>query len=325
VGVIALGLAILGMIAPVNSEMRESGQGTPSPYTVKTLWLVVGLVGLIFAIGRFNPLYWQIADLPGFNFFRVPARWLALFVLSLSLFSGMGLHILQTQRSTRAQIVMAGAVLLVLMIAGYGFPVLETKFHLGLVPSIQEDMVGSAIPTTRTLILWGAGLFIFILIVIVRVRRALPQRIFNIFVVVLVTLELFLASSVLPYNDLTPRDVYEGQSFTISQLLAFNDDRMPPGRVLSISRLYFDPGDKARLLQRYQRLGMDEQAIQTAFTAVKRQEMLYPNLSLTWGIPSVDGFGGGVLPTSYYSQFTSLMLPEGTPRTVDGRLGELMA
>jgi hypothetical protein len=115
VGVIALGLAILGMIAPVNSEMRESGQGTPSPYTVKTLWLVVGLVGLIFAIGRFNPLYWQIADLPGFNFFRVPARWLALFVLSLSLFSGMGLHILQTQRSTRAQIVMAGAVLLVLM------------------------------------------------------------------------------------------------------------------------------------------------------------------------------------------------------------------
>jgi hypothetical protein len=140
-----------------------------------------------------------------------------------------------------------------------------------------------------------------------------------------VILELFLASRVLPYNDLTPRDVYEGQRFTISQLLAYQEDEIVPGRVLSISQLYFDPGDRARLLERYQQMGMDEQAIQTAFTAVKRQEMLFPNLSLTWGIPSIDGYEGGVLPTIYYSQFTSLMLPEGTPRTVDGRLGELMA
>jgi hypothetical protein len=95
--------------------------------------------------------------------------------------------------------------------------------------------------------------------------------------------------------------------------------------MLSISGRLFDVGDMGSLSERFDSLGMDEQAQATAFTAIKSQEILFPNLGLTWGIPTIDGYGGGLLPTIYYSQFTSLLLPEASPRTVDGRLGEMMS
>ncbi len=56
----------------------------------------------------------------------------------------------------------------------------------------------------------------------------------------------------------------------------------------------------------------------------KLKEVLAPNQSLIWGIPSIDGFDGGLLPTRYYSAFSTLLTPDGTP-TVDGRLREALA
>jgi hypothetical protein len=336
VGVIALGLAILAVITPTRNDLPDNTRKN-----IRIIWIVLALIGLLFAIGRYNPLYWQLAALPGFNLFRVPARWLSLFVLAVAMLAGMGLDLLQSQKIDYKRIITAIVPLVLLMLMGR-FVLVE-----------QVDIVGSAVPTRITMIMWGLALAAFIAVAFLGIKTSFPQFPFQsitqdetpplyrsarnapsgverglggeVIVLILVILELFLASRVLPYNDLTPRDVYEGQRFTISQLLAYRDEQTPPGRVLSISQLYFDPGDKARLLERYQQMGMDEQAIQTAFTAFKRQEMLFPNLSMTWGIPSIDGYEGGVLPTIYYSQFTSLLLPEGTPRTIDGRLGELMA
>jgi hypothetical protein len=57
----------------------------------------------------------------------------------------------------------------------------------------------------------------------------------------------------------------------------------------------------------------------------KMRELVAPNLPLTWGIPSIDGFDGGLLPTGNYSAFTSLILPAGEERTTDGRLREMLA
>ena len=100
---------------------------------------------------------------------------------------------------------------------------------------------------------------------------------------------------------------------------------MRPGRTLAISQLYFDPGDLAALRGRYDALGMDKYAQSHALDAVKKQEMLMPNQALTWGIGSIDGFGGGITPSNAYTQFTSLLLPDGSLRAVDGRLGERLA
>ncbi|MBK8025551.1 MAG: hypothetical protein IPK19_30180 [Chloroflexi bacterium] len=47
-------------------------------------------VGLFLAYGLYNPIYLALASLPGFNLFRVPARWLALFSLGVAMLSALG-------------------------------------------------------------------------------------------------------------------------------------------------------------------------------------------------------------------------------------------
>ena len=129
--------------------------------------------------------------------------------------------------------------------------------------------------------------------------------------------ELLLAGRVLPFNLLLPPETWSGQRFTVSQLRAWNADETPPGRFLSISELLFDPGDKDALEARYARFGLSPRAVRWGLVATKRQEILAPNLALAQGLPGVDGFGGGLLPTRWYTAFSSL-LP--TDALADGRL-----
>ncbi|MDP6792868.1 MAG: hypothetical protein QF660_02315, partial [Anaerolineales bacterium] len=49
-------------------------------------------IGILLALGAYNPLYLPLAEfVPGFNLFRVPARWLALWALGAALLAGLGL------------------------------------------------------------------------------------------------------------------------------------------------------------------------------------------------------------------------------------------
>jgi hypothetical protein len=53
--------------------------------------------------------------------------------------------------------------------------------------------------------------------------------------------------------------------------------------------------------------------------------VIAPNLPMLYSVPSIDGFDGGLLPTLHYTAFSSLLLPEGSLRTIDGRLREWLA
>ncbi|MCA9910523.1 MAG: YfhO family protein, partial [Anaerolineae bacterium] len=174
-------------------------------------------------------------------------------------------------------------------------------------------------PELRSLVGWTAALIAALVILLV-IKRHAPATAVGVTV-----LELFLAAHALPYNRLTPPDTFNEQRFTVSQMQVYAERETPPGRLLSITDLLFDPGDKATLIARYQRLGMSEEEIEIALVAIKHQEVLAANLPLYWGIPTIDGFDGGVLPTGYYTAFTSLLLPPGELRTIDGRLREVLA
>ena len=317
VGVVGLGLALMGALLP----------GVPRRW--RWLGLVFALVGLGFALGRFNPLYWLLVELPGFNLFRVPARWLTLFTLGTALLAGWGLDALQ--RGQRLATWQLGGILALL-----------TGLMLGAryIPVDPADVLGLAVPTALTLAAWLAGLVGVLLLVGLASRTDLRRRVaervnrpapFNPvppLALTLVLVELLLASQVLPYNDLAPREVALRPRFTTNQLQVYQADQTPPARLLSISERNFDPGDVATLTARYTRLGLDEIALRHALVAIKKQELLAPNLPLTWGVPSVDGFGGGLLPTLTYTQLTALLLPPGTSdaeRAIDGRLGERLA
>ncbi len=129
----------------------------------------------------------------------------------------------------------------------------------------------------------------------------------------------------MPFNLTAPEDVYSASRFTIRQLQVYGADQTPPGRLLSISPLEFDPGDKDALNARYAALGMDALATRIALVATKLREVVGPNLGIRWGIPSIDGFDGGLLPTRYYSAFSLLLLPTGSDTSSDGRLREMLA
>ena len=299
VGIVGLGLAVVG------ATSRDKR---------RWVWIALMVIGLLFALGRHTPVYWTLAGLPGFNLFRVPSRWLALATLGLAMLAALGLnHIRATWRVSRVQVV--GFVVVVGLLMGLSL----------LSDRAADEVDGQALPTLATYAGWGFA--IVMLAGIVLGSRFMPwlRHSLGVILLVAVVVELWFASFYLPYNDVTDPRVYEEPRFAADLLRILGEDNVPPGRLLTISNLLFDPGDKPTLEARWDRIGLSDRAARYAFTAVKMQETVSANLPLTWGIPSADGFGGGVLPTLYYTQFTSLLLPESALRTVDGRLREVLA
>ena len=139
--------------------------------------------------------------------------------------------------------------------------------------------------------------------------------------------DLLLAARGLPHTQPTaPQAVYDVRTAP-AHLLTEPRRALHPaaaGRLLSISDITFDPGDMSDW-QRILRGGVRPQVSEAAFTefiiALKSHEILAPNLSLLWRIPTVDGFDGGVLPLQRYNAFLSLLIPpdELVP---DGRVRE---
>ena len=268
----------------------------------------------------------ELARLPGFNLFRVPARWLALFALGGAMLGGVGIQsMLSAKKRTGTDLARhAPAITIIIVIA-----LLTTNSLFS--DRATEEIYGAQNPTTITFIAWGLALVAFLNLYWWRTDsfglgswQFRPWQVLALLVIV----ELWLASYKLPYNDLVDPDAYNDARFTIRQMQVYGEEQTPPGRLLGISEFGFSPGGewgKEVLAARWQRMGLRDRAVEHAFTAIKRQETVAANMPLAWGIPSIDGFGGGVLPTEYYTAFTSLLLPEGTLRTVDGRLREVLA
>jgi Bacterial membrane protein YfhO len=313
-GVAGIGFALLGVFY--------------APRRQALAWTVLAIVGLALALGAYNPLYWTLASLPGFNLFRVPARWLALFAFGAALLAGHGLQALLDGKRPNVRVL--------LVIVGVIVGLVALAFLTPYAPE-ADDVPGLSAPSLKALLGWGAALAAFVGILMlyhrgtentekvgVGGRRAMSLQMPIYVLFALALLEVVLAASTQPYNDLSARDAYEARRFTVSQLQALNADEVTARRVLSISDLLFDPGDRAALEARYSALGMSEFAVRNSFIDIKLNEILSPNQPLRWGIPTIDGFGGGLVPTAYYTWFASLVTPDGQP-AVDGRLREALA
>jgi hypothetical protein len=86
IGVIGLGLMVVGAFV----ETRR-----------RWVWMALVVIGVIFAFGRFTPIYLTLAALPGFNLFRVPARWLSLSALGAAMLAGLGAQSLIGDQSSK--------------------------------------------------------------------------------------------------------------------------------------------------------------------------------------------------------------------------------
>lgn len=300
-------------------------------------WVVVIMMALVLALGRFTPVYLLLGRLPGFDLFRVPARWLAVAALGAALLAGLGWQRVAgvaaldrasaaaaaTRRELRPPLVAAAVLLAALVVWGYAAGLLA-----GLVPTGAEAPF--ALPAGRALLGWLIeaallGLLLWVMVDgpgerVAHTRYALMA---------LALTALWLGSRGLPYNQLTtPAAALDlrppvARLRALAECVAPGPCARPPDRFLSLSNILFNPGDAAEILSIYDDQ-LPDAAIYDYLIAVKHAEVLSPNLSMQYGLPAIDGFDGGILPLTAYGELMRLILPPGSA-TTDGRLREYLS
>ncbi len=302
-------------------------------------WLLLVVVALVLAFGRFTPVYHLLGRLPGFDLFRVPARWLAVAALGGALLAGFGWQRLQTFAAATWPSAAAGqearrALVRPLLAAAAGLLLLVTWAYVaGWLARVVP--VGAEAPFERpgTLALLGWAIEFALAALLFGVILAGPRERAvhaTVDLVILALAALWLGTRSLPYNQLTTPEAYFDLRPPQARLIALTTCATPgrpcaapPERFLSLSDIFFDPGDTEEIESIYAGQ-LSPAAIYDYLVAVKHKEVLSPNLSLIDGLSAVDGFDGGILPTRAYSELTRLILPEGQA-TTDGRLREFLS
>lgn len=281
VGVVGLLLAALGA-----HRSGRSGR-----------WMMVLVAaGGLLALGIYNPLYYILFRIvPGFGLFRVPARWLVLLLLGVSLLVAEGVDRLETTPREsrpwrRVAVVLVGLVGIVAVLWRLSSPRPEAVSLLAWLGAVAAAAVA-----------WRA-----------------PRSVRPVVLVALLGVELALASQRLPYNQTTASQVYEAQRRSTQVLLGEGG----LGRFLTVSEPVFESGDRADLTETLGD-GLNAEGRYGLLVGAKWQEVLARNLALKWGLYAVDGYDGGVLPTSDFLAFQSLFV-EGEKVAADGRLSEAL-
>ncbi|MGI8913711.1 MAG: YfhO family protein [Chloroflexota bacterium] len=289
VGVLGLLIALVGLIA----ARRRSDA-----------WLLAFLVvvPLALAFGQYDPL-WRLAFhvVPGFSSFRVPARWLYVTTFGLASLGAIGAGAIWNRRPSYHPwpVPVITALVAVAALAG------AAGIALGHVtaPAPLEPLLVTAAFVALLLLATtittpqrgphGAG------------RQSLTATAAKLLLAAAAILELVVAASWLDLNAPVPVQVYRDERQTVSYLQGHPAD----GRVLSIASDGYTVGDAAMLTQIATASTGAASAYRTA-VATKFQDILTPNLSLAYGLESVDGYDGGILPLANYIALKQLILPD---------------
>ncbi|MCC7106274.1 MAG: YfhO family protein, partial [Chloroflexi bacterium] len=280
------------------------------------LALAAGLAlgGLFLALGGANPLYPVLhAAVPGFSSFRVPSRWALVYTLGIVGMAALRWHELR-ERSCRWQVTRraVGVVLGVVLVGG------------GL-------YVGGARATRELQAAWaglalGGGLLAAAVARAAVIGRRMPapslvgrrsamgswrRRLLpaaTAALLLLAAVELWLAGGDLAPRRPVPIDAYA----PVRDSTLFLQARTGEARTLSVADEAYELKEAPDLREWFAGLGQD--VVTETIVALKRHEVLTPNLSLLYRLEDVDGYDGGLLPTRRYFQLASALLPEDQAR-----------
>lgn len=302
VGVVGLLLALLALLRWRN---RAGRRPLDSPWGLAA---ALALLGFGLALGAYNPLYFVLVKLvPGFDLFRAPARWMALYTFGVSVLAAHG-----------------AAALPQLRLGQRAWPGLAHGRRRWLAAALA--LLALALLTVQrwpgwlTVALWLAAGLALAGIAIWQARRPWVAWL----LAPLLLVELTAASLALEHRRPTAPEAITSLRTAPAHLLAgarqAEAEGRIPGRFLSISGITYDPGDLAELEQIFGR-HLPEQALYDLVVASKLQEIVAPNLPLLWRLPAADGYDGGVLPLRRYVDLQTLFIPAGE-LAEDGRLRE---
>jgi hypothetical protein len=270
----------------------------------RSRWVVLGGVlagiGLALAVGGYNPLYpllYQV--MPGLGLFRVPARWLFVYSFGMALLAGLGAEWAwragrtrdwwRTLNRVRVAVVglAVGVALAALLLTTP--PLAARRYYLAWLALglIALGLTALALAGRRRLAL---GLLVGAL-----------------------AAELFAASLIANFRSAIPPDAYRSARPALAPLLADGDRH----RLLSFARDDYLLGEIAAGGFRYPDL--PREVIENYTVASKHNEVMTPNVPLEYGLATVDGYDGGVLPLGRWVGLMRALVAEDEPR-IDGLL-----
>jgi hypothetical protein len=256
---------------------------------------LVCLLGILLALGENDGLYaWAFATVPGFDTFRVPARWLLLWQFGAAVLAGAGAdwigrgaRAILRQRSLWPRVFVAAGLL-----------------AIGLAWQVNE---GEPFGRRATPLAWGALAATTLASgVLTHLRR--PGWALGL-LVLLAGAEVWAAGNAAPARQAPPPAFTPGQ--TIDWLSGHAPDAGMSDRVLSLARPEYVPAAEGRLRQTLRDL--PEPLIQSLLIAQKWHDTLTPNVPLEYGLASADGYDGGVLPLDRWLVLSRLLVPDPRP------------
>lgn len=234
VGILPLFLVFIG---------RQNGERTG------TRWFFALLIvaALFLALGKHNPLYFWIAQLPGFRSFRIPAQIIFLYVFGMAVLAGFGLEGMRRGgwRFHQSGLLLWLPAFFVLMLSLIGIQLFSTEFFLGLFRWLAASGVTHANlealgGRTWTGILRGAVLFVSC-VAILAARRSgrLSWAATAALCVFLVITDLYLFG----HDFIRPHD-YD-QTMAKANLVSHLPNNPAEGRVITL-RDSFESNDSMR-------------------------------------------------------------------------------
>ena len=259
----------------------------------------VGLAGLaalalVLSMGGYTPLYGVLHRfVPLFSSFRAPGRWVLVSTFALAGLAALGVDALRWSSVGAARERRALRL---------GLAVLASVTGLGLVVW-RTDAVHAIqwLPHARVAVLWllaGFGACALALVGIF-VRVPWPQAL----LCGLVAFELSFAAHEAEYNQPDNPALYRAAPAIVP---ALQDALTVPGtRVLSLAvEERLDPA-------RFGRAVPDGSGEYKHYASMR--EALKPDLGMVYGLPTIDGYDGGLLPTRDYARLKSLLVRDEPP------------
>jgi hypothetical protein len=254
--------------------------------------LVCGL-GLFLALGENNGFYPLIfASVPGFDTFRVPARWLLLWEFGAAVLAAVGTDWIGRGAIVwlrRPSVLTRAVIVAVIVMAGLAWQVHE----------------GEDFAQRRTPAMWA------LLAAATLAAGALPHlgrpTLAMLVVAGLAGAELWAAADASPARQAPPALFSAGE--TIDWLAAHGVT--DSDRVVSLARPEYVPVGEPALRGG---LGdLPEPLVYSLIVAQKWHDTLTPNVPLQYSLNTADGYDGGVLPLSRWVSLASLVVADPRP------------
>ncbi len=272
----------LGLLAIIVGRARGVTFGT-----------VVCAMGIFLALGENNGMYrWVFDNVPGFDTFRVPARWLLAWEFGAAVMAALGADWIArgAQVWIRRPSVLLRAVVLALILV------------IGLAWQLQE---GEEFVQRRTPAMWAA-LAAATLAIGSLPHLGRPVLAMGL-LVGLVGGELWAAADASPARQAPPPVVTTGE--TTQWLVGQGGGNSE--RLLSLARPEYVPTREPTIVAAAG--DVPESVAYSAIVAQKWQDTLTPNVPLQYGLSTADGYDGGVLPLLRWVKLSSLVVPEPRP------------